>query len=493
MGTIDDKIIRELSDYIREKIGIYFPSKKYDELRFKLKEIAKENGYQKTSDFVNYIINETDNKKQVELLASKLTIGETYFWRDRALFRALEETIIPNIIEKKRNSRKTLRIWSAGSASGEEAYSIAILLKRLISDINQWNITILATDINQASLNKAQKGNYTEWSFRSAPHWLKEDYFTKKKSNNYVLNEDVKRMVTFSYLNLIQDHYPSLSNNTNGMDIIFCRNVLMYFCLDDIKTVSGNLYNCLINNGLFFTTPSESFQYISPRFKYSHINDVFVYQRKPEAESTKKELKKKLESDNQDFITIPKRSPKRIANKAKPLKAKPIKVNNKAYSDFDFSDAKEFYDSGFYLKAENILEEIIKDCPNQEAVLLMARIKANFGKLDEALSYCVTSLEINKLSPESYYLNAMIKAEKGNIEEAYTSLKKSFYLNSSFVITNYTLATFANILNKKEESNKYYNNTINLLENMNTDEIIPASDGITAGRLKEIINTTSVN
>lgn len=494
MKVSDDKLIETLSAHIREKIGIYFPPKKYGELRYKLIEAAKEKGFKKLTDFVEAIVNEKDNRKQVEVLASKLTIGETYFWRDRELFRALEEFIVPNLIETKTKSRKTLRIWSAGSASGEEAYSIAILLKRLIPDISNWNISILATDINHESLKKAQKGTYTDWSFRSAPPWLKENYFNRKADNHFELEDGIKRMVSFNYLNLAQDSYPSLLNNTNGMDLIFCRNVLMYFALEDINTITEKFYNCLVNDGCLFTTPSESFQYISPRFKLNHVKNVSFYQRSIQKEEVKQTSGKSKEIPDLDEIiqkenVRSKRKAKRIQFNREQKK----KLDQEKQKKPDFDSAYAYYEAGYFDEAEDMLKLLINGKPKQEDVLLMARIKANLGKLDEALNYCRDSLLINKLNPDSYYLLAMIESEMGQYEHAYISLRKSFYLDPHKIITNFNLGTLALQLKKVKEANKHFQNTSDLLENMEREDTVPDSDGMTAGRLKEIINTSITN
>jgi len=421
-----------LSEFIRKEIGIFFPPKKYTEMSVKITELAKEHGFKKIEPFIEYLSNENGSRQKAELLASKFSIGETYFWRDRELFRVLEEEIFPNIIREKENSRKILRIWSAAASTGEEAYSIAILLKRLIPNIYSWNINILATDINPNFLDKARRGRYTEWSFRSAPAWLKPNYFKKIKHNEYALDESIKRMVNFSYLNLIEDAFPSLSNNTNGMDLILCRNVLMYFSQQDIINVSDKLYNCLLPDGLMITTPSESFQYLSPRFKTRIVNRVSVYQK---TDKEAKSIEKKVaEADvNVDIAELLRNAGElrrqNAKNKEKSTKKKAIKkdinqslVDNKKTDNiesFDVEDVNYLINKGNYEKAESILAKTLSNKALPENLLLMARIKANLGKLNEALDYCDKSLEINKLNPLAYYIQSIITAEKGDLELAY--------------------------------------------------------------------------
>jgi len=501
MSVVNHKILKEFSDYIRTQIGLHFPANRLMELNQKLTEISKEKGFKNVEELIAFVLNEkNDTQNTAQMLASKLTIGETYFWRDRELFRALEEEILPAIIEKKRNTKKSIRIWSAGSSSGEEAYSIAILLKRLIPDINDWNISIVGTDINPKVLEKAEKGIYTEWSFRSAPKWLKPDYFTRISDKNYELNRSIRDMVKFSYLNLRKAPYPSLTNNTNAMDLIFCRNVLMYFAIDDIREISDNFYNCLIDDGFLFTTASESFQYLSPRFKIMHAQRVTIYQRSAIKEVSgikiKEQNKSVTEKNNKKISAeIKGHRVKRLLKHSKKQQAVTLKktLAKKEIKPLSYEEIKKIYEKGEYKLAENELEKLNHIESNQDAMLLLARIKANLGKLNEAKKYCEHSINANKINATAYYLLATVEAETGNPELAYQAAQKSFYLDSAFVINNYMLGNFARQLGKQKESVKYYQNSLDLLKKMDSEAIVPESDGITAARLENIISTIIQN
>ncbi len=197
-------------------------------------------------------------RSQIEILASHLTVGETYFFRDKRLFKTLEESILSELIQLRRNSGRYLRIWSAGCSSGEEPYSIAILLSKMIPDIGDWGITILATDINTRFLQKAADGVYGNWSFRDIEPGIKEGFFNQKEDGRFEVLSRIREMVTFSYLNLVEDAYPSLVNNTNALDIIFCRNVLMYFVPELAGKVVRNLHRSLVDGGFLIVSPTES-------------------------------------------------------------------------------------------------------------------------------------------------------------------------------------------------------------------------------------------
>ena len=216
---------------------------------------------------------------QIEILASHLTVGETYFFREKRSFEVIEERVFPELLRARERTERRLRIWSAGCCTGEEPYSIAMLLDRLIPRPEEWNVTILATDINPEFLRKAAEGVYGEWSFRDTPAWLRERYFQRKRAGCFEIDERLRRRVTFSFLNLADDVYPSLTNNTNAMDVIFCRNVLMYFTAARARKVIENLYRSLVDGGWLIVSPTETSTSLFSGFTAVEFPGVVLYRK----------------------------------------------------------------------------------------------------------------------------------------------------------------------------------------------------------------------
>lgn len=247
--SIPNALLPRLSEYLTAKIGLHFSNRNRNELHQKMTAAMADFGFEDVGEFIEWLLSSMPTQKQIEILASHLTVGETYFLRERRAFEILEQSILPGLVDVRRRTEKRLRFWSAGCSTGEEPYSIAILLDKLIPDLKSWNITILATDINTAALRKADEGIYSDWSFRDAPPFFKDKYFERVNGNRYLLLSDIRKMVTFSYLNLSEDVYPALQNNTNAMDVIFCRNVLMYFAPDHVKGAAERFYRSLVDGG----------------------------------------------------------------------------------------------------------------------------------------------------------------------------------------------------------------------------------------------------
>jgi chemotaxis protein methyltransferase CheR len=153
---------------------------------------------------------------------------------------------------------------------GEAPYSIAILLSRFL-DPAEWNVTILGTDINTRFLRKASEGVYSSWPFRDTPRWVKAGYFRRTPQGRLQVLPRIRRMVTFSRLNLAEDVYPALDTGTNGMDLIICRNVLMYFAADAARAVADRFHRSLVEGGWLIVSPTEASHALFQDFAPSHL------------------------------------------------------------------------------------------------------------------------------------------------------------------------------------------------------------------------------
>lgn len=278
-GSIPEELFDRLSEYLTAQMGLHFKKKSGNELYQKMSFAMKEFGYDNVEEFIAWLVSQSLSQKEIEILAAHLTVGETYFFREKKSFEILEQSILPTLIEARRKSEKRLRIWSAGCSSGEEPYSIAIVLDRLLPDHYDWNVTILATDINTKALKTAIEGIYSDWSFRNTSAWLKDKYFEKVNANHYVLQPGIRKMVAFSYLNLSEDLYPSIHNNTNAMDVILCRNVLMYFAPEAVNLTAGRFYRSLVEGGWLITSPVETSQLMHSPFAAARFDNTTFYKK----------------------------------------------------------------------------------------------------------------------------------------------------------------------------------------------------------------------
>ena len=499
-SKIDNQLLDEVADLVAERIGLHFPPERLGDLERGLSAAASDFDFDNVESCLRWLSSSPLTKNQIEILASHLTVGETYFFREKKSLEILEQSILPDLIKSRADERR-LRIWSAGCCTGEEPYTIAMILARTIPDLERWNITLLATDINPRFLSKASAGLYSDWSFRATSEWIRSKYFHKAKNGNFEIISQVKKLVTFAYLNLAEDAFPSLTNNTNAMDIIFCRNVLMYLASRHVTTIARNFYRCLTGSGWLVVSPSDASQELSSQFAIVHRSGAILY-RKGTASAEQDLVFPVREQDESPISWVPGTS--RVADpeipacippeEVEPLEApraadeplSPPLVEGVTY------EALTLYEQGDYAAAaDQLAARLSTNSEDAEAMTLSARVHANQGNLAEALAWCEKAIARQKMNPGIHYLRATILQEQGSLDEAVRSLQRILYLDADFALAHFTLGTIALQLGRPEASGKHFENARALLATLPPEEILPESGGITAGRLTEIILRTT--
>mgnify|MGYP000141382845 CR=1 FL=1 len=210
--------------------------------------------------------------------AQYLTIGETYFFRERRGFDLVVECAQRRLADPLRAGRP-LRIWSAGCCTGEEPYSAAMALRAAMPQLGAGAVTILATDISKHNLDAARAGVYRKWSFRRSADPLVERFF-EPAGGELRVRGDIRAMVTFAELNLALPVYPSAANGTAGLDVILCRNVLMYFTVEQRRKVIQRFRACLADGGWLVVSPSEASADLFEGFAATSYPDAIHYQKR---------------------------------------------------------------------------------------------------------------------------------------------------------------------------------------------------------------------
>jgi chemotaxis protein methyltransferase CheR len=473
-----DSHLARASERIAEKIGLHFPPERWTDLRRGLQQAAPEFGLLDASACSEWLANTTLSKAQWQLLATHLTVGETYFFRDKSTYETLATKVLPPLIHARRNGERRLRIWSAACCTGEEPYSLAILLSQVLPDFAQWNVTILGTDINERFLQKAAAGVYGEWSFRDAPPDLKPRYFRRLPNGRYAIIPEIKRRVTFAHLNLVEDVFPSLATDTNAMDLILCRNVLMYFSQPQMRKVIGNLRRALLDGGWLAVSPSEVSQAMFPGFQTENFPGVILY-RKNEARTREDAGKKSSPFGSIDTHRLP-AVPWTPPTLSPPPPPPPVHQALRT--------AEQFYSEGRFTEAVEILLSA-KAITTAEEYSLLARALANQGQLSVALEWCDRWLAADKLVASAHYLRAMILQELGSVEHAGQALQRALYLEPKLILAHFALGNLARTAGRAIDAERHFANALTLLRTHPAEETLPESDGLKAERLMEIITS----
>ena len=451
IAGLDRTLLSELSGFIAECMGLHFPEERWPDLARGFQTASQELGLEDSDATLCWLRTREMTARQIETLAGHLTVGETYFFREPQSFEALERDILPPLAAQRREANQTIRLWSAGCCTGEEAYSLAISCARALSDLGTWNVSILATDINPKFLAIAEAGVYPEWSFRGTHGWLRERFFSPAAGKKYLIDPTIRNLVRFGFLNLAEDTYPSLHSQTSAMDVIFCRNVLMYFSPNLQRRVAAALYRCLADDGCLLVSPSEAGTALFPMFAMENVGGISLYRKisqQPRIESW----------TGLDPPVLPhgvlESEPRLVAASGASAPASPVTP--------------------------------ITVSPHEEP-LRQARTCADLGRLEEALTACKDAITAECSIPASHFLCATICTELGRFEEAIVALRRVLYLDQDSVLAHHALGGLYKRLGRQKESRRHLAVALELLSARSRDEIVPVSDGMTCGRLAESV------
>lgn len=469
--------------FVQDRIGLDVTEDRRPMLARALSEEMETSGCGSLDELHRLLQSSSKTSPVWDRLVSALTIGETYFFRNTGHFDALAKQILPALIADREHSSRRIRIWSAGCATGEEPYSLAILLNELVPNQESWYISILATDINRDELRRAREGVYSAWSFRGVERRIQDTYFQMNDQKLFALSEKIKRMVTFEYLNLVGDPFPSMANNTNAMDIILCRNVTIYFNSAVTRQVLVNFHACLVDGGWLIPGASEPNMVSYEEFEPRNFPGAVIYQKpaRPKSKPPLAFISVPISATTAGPLPTPRpQKPTSIPSTLLEIKTPPLRD---AYLDaVDLLHAD---------KADQALVKLFQKLEQDPNFIptyyTLGKIYANLGNLEEAQTWCERAIKKDKLHPEPYYTLSLVFQQLGLIDLAIDALKKTIYLDRSFVLAHYNLAQIFHHQGEKASARRSLLNVQRLLEGKPKDGLIPEGDGLVAARLRELV------
>jgi chemotaxis protein methyltransferase CheR len=269
--TIDEfKLFRKL---IYDECGIDFQLDKVSLLETRIRKRMSECGINGYYQYYQHLKHGMAGARELIILMDLLTINETTFFRNKPQFELLSTVVLPELIAaKKREGKNRLRIWSAGCSSGQEPYSIAITVLEMLPFPDLWEVKILASDLSLRMLEIAQAGCYSAQQLRGLDEERLSAYFTYV-DGEYQLKNRIRKMVTYDYHNLKHD------NGLRDFDIIFCRNVMIYFDQAECARLVERFANSLVRGGYIFIGHAETLKGLSKRFKMIHQDKGIAYRK----------------------------------------------------------------------------------------------------------------------------------------------------------------------------------------------------------------------
>ncbi|WP_027368100.1 CheR family methyltransferase [Desulfocurvibacter africanus] len=490
-SSLSPETMERLSRFVGKYLGLHFPVERHKDLLRGVARAAVELGRNGPEALVEEILAGRANRHVLDNLAGQLTIGETYFFRDKRLLDLLREEVLPGLLRRASREGRPLRIWSAGCCTGEEPYTVAILLKELMRGAIQVPVSILATDLNPRFLDKAQRAIYRQWSFRATPSRIRNAWFRSLPDEVWELSPDIRSMVSLACLNLAVDAYPALENRTNAQDLILCRNVLMYFSPQLGQKVVTKLHGCLVDGGLLVVGPSEGSLVTSSGLFSVDLNERgILYCRESCRIGQPAPNITSMPEPTEPDLAGPPALPVQDSLPAAGL------LDRKAAGEASLieqalHEARAAVERGCYAEAGERLASVDRSglSPAQSGLLanLTARMLAGSGDLALAERTCREAIAADKMHAAHHYLLAVILQELRRLKEAVEALQKALYLEPGFLLAHFSLGLLLKELGREQESRRSLKNALAGLQGLDREGIVPESEGMTAGRITEII------
>jgi chemotaxis protein methyltransferase CheR len=412
---------------------------------------------------------------EMNSLARELTVNETYFFRNIEQFRALAEVVLPERMRVDRIPR-TLRLLSAGCASGEEAYTLAIVARETIADPS-WDVSIRAVDLNPAVLEKAARGRYSTWALRETPAETQRRWF-QPDGRDFALDESIRAAVRFEPRNLATDDAELWSPST--YDVIFCRNVLMYFSPDQMRAAIARMARALAPGGFLFLGHAETLRGISDRFHLRHTHGTFYYERKEGGEparawtpmpvGTSPPTPASIMSLGTEWIDAIRQASERVAA----LVPTPGAADEPAAPEVRPWDAAPALD---LLRQERFADALdhVRAGPverDPDALLLEAALLSHSGQIAAADAACERLLLIDEFNAGAHYVLALCREQAGQADRASEHYRVAAYLDAEFAMPRLHLGLLARRAGDREAARRELGQALMLLRREDASRLL---------------------
>jgi chemotaxis protein methyltransferase CheR len=477
--------VERLRELIAQRLGLFFDDTK---LTFLAEVLARRADAAQVSA-AQYLdaLQASAAPEEIRALAQELTVTETYFFRNIAQFQALAELVLPDRMRARRELRK-LKLLSAGCASGEEPYSLAMLARERVTELG-WETTVEALDINPAMLSKAARGRYSSWSLRETPPDTRDRWF-KADGRDWLLDASIRGAVAFREANLGQAQPERWV--PESYDVVFCRNVLMYFTPERAEAVIGRITRALAAGGYLFLGHAETLRGLSNDYHLRHTHGTFYYQRKQEL-AFSATPPRPWETSRASAEPVPdlqwtatwletvRRASERIQALAEhpvassdahqqPQRAPPAHAGRPVV---DLSVALELLKRERFHEALEQLGRLPSDAlADPDVLLLRAVLLTHNNELDAARKLCDELLRSDALSTGAHYLLALCHEGLGDRRAAVDHDQTAAYLDPLFAMPRLHLGLMARRAGDRETARRELAQALGLLQREDASRLL---------------------
>jgi chemotaxis protein methyltransferase CheR len=394
--------------------------------------------------YLQRLVESAPEGEELERITQELTVGETYFFRGPQLAE-LRDQLLPELIEhRRRESPRSLRILSAGCATGEEPYTLVMLLSELLPDFAEWQISVVGLDINRAFLRRAEQATYARWSLRDVPDVVVERHFTET-AGRFQVRPDLVSKVRFQYANLALDPLPAPALGVLAMDLILCRNVIIYFEHDVRDVVTDKLVRCLAPDGYLMFGPADLLGATVPSCRTRNFGELLAFQR-----TWRRTIPPGPPPSSRP--RPPSRFPTPPPGLLTAVRPSPVPIHP---------------------------PEAVAAPARLEAV----HVLANDGNLGGALDCLRAILEAEPERADAHALHGFLLTEAGDLAAAFEAFRRSTYLDSSMLLAHAGAAMTARRLGQTAAAERASARVRQLAKQQPPDALVSGWEGMTAGRL----------
>lgn len=400
----------------------------------KLHRRLRRTGLTTLESYFDLLTSGAEGQSELDELIGELTVGETSFFRHQEQFDLLRDVVLPDCLKRKGRSQ-LLRIWSAGCANGAEAYSVAILVQALLGPrADDWQVSIVGSDINRAALVEAERGVFSDWTLRDMNDTRRRGFFTAT-GPDWAIKNRYRRNLRFVHHNLVSDEYPSIHKNIFGFDIILCRNVMIYFDDRTNAALARNLDSVLVEGGWLLTAPADFNPHLFPIFQTEGGPGGIVFRKK-----------------GAPGLTAPLERAREPANRpdemAAPVTHAPRRTPPPAVEIDEIVDA------------------------------------ANRGDWTRAQKRCATLLKRDTYNAQARYYHALVLTHTGRARDAERELKRALYADRDFALAHYQLGILRKNAGDIRGSRRAFCNVMDLLALAPADMPVSAGGDVCADELR---------
>jgi len=460
---------------VEARLGLHYPAARAPQVEAALAAVAVETGLPSAAAVADLFVDGRETPEQLEALVGQLTVGETYFFREMPGFLQAAERIFGDFpAAGPASGKRPVRVWCAGCCTGEEPYSVAIFLARRLGVRAAERVSVMGTDVNPRFLAKAVRGVYRKWSFRNTPEWVRDGYFLPLAGERWEIAPEIRRLVTFRQHNLMDPLPPQPGG---GFDVIYCRNVLIYFRPETAQLVLGRLRDLLNPGGWLVVGATESAWVSTEGLTAELLPGVLLFRRTPPpggAPGGGHGPPPLPASPTVAAAPLPpggggatERRPVPLSRPPEPAAAVPEAVARRA--------------------VEPVASLPAPPAPGRESPLAHAWTLADAGQLEAALGLVLQVVEADKLNPDAHLLAGIIYEGLNRTAEAGAAFNRVLYLRPDSPRALLALGAAARRRGAGAEAGRWLRRLLRRLAERAPEEQVPDCDGLTAGALRDMV------